>query len=262
MNVSTLIVVPCLNENRRLRGFLPELCQEMDAVGDAKILVIDDGSLPGEQQQLATMVGALQKEHACLLPVKLLPDNIGKGGAVYAGWCGQENFSWLGFIDADGSCPAREAARMIRYARNMDQPLPRKALFASRVKMLGRNVRRHWKRHFLGRIYATMVSELLNIPVYDSQCGLKLVPSASYQQSASSLKIRRFAFDVDLMVALLDSGCEIEEFPIDWHETEGGKVNLLVDPFVMLKDIFFIRHQRCEKHKLHPTGKSQPFDIT
>jgi hypothetical protein len=120
------------------------------------------------------------------------------------------------------------------------------ALFASRVKMLGRRVERLFKRHLLGRIYATLVSEILDIPVYDSQCGLKIIPRRAYEQIKDRLSIHGFAFDVDLMVALLDSGCRIDEVPIDWKEMQGGTVRLMRDSWLMARDVMHIRACRTK----------------
>ena len=88
---------------------------------------------------------------------------------------------------------------------------------------------------------------MLNIPVYDSQCGLKLVPRTAYERIANRLSIHGFAFDVDLMVALLDSDCRIEEVPIDWHEVPGGKVRLLHDSWVMARNVMHIRAGRAAR---------------
>jgi hypothetical protein len=110
--------------------------------------------------------------------------------------------------------------------------------------MLGRNVDRLFKRHLLGRVFATLVSELLDIPVYDSQCGLKIVPRRAYESVAAKLQIKDFAFDVELMVALLDTGCQIEEVPIDWSEVPGGKVKLFRDSWRMARDVLRIRSGR------------------
>jgi hypothetical protein len=110
--------------------------------------------------------------------------------------------------------------------------------------MLGRVVNRQFKRHLLGRIYATLVSESLNIPIYDSQCGLKLIPTPAFRTIQNKLSILGFAFDVDLLVQLLDHGTPVIEVPIDWHEEPGGKVHLLRDSWRMAKDVLQIRHHR------------------
>ena len=110
--------------------------------------------------------------------------------------------------------------------------------------MLGRVVNRQFKRHLLGRIYATLVSESLNIPIYDSQCGLKLVPAPAFRAIQNQLSILGFAFDVDLLVHLIDHGTPVIEVPIDWHEEPGGKVHLLRDSWRMAQDVLQIRQHR------------------
>ena len=232
------LVVPCFRESGRIGGFLPELCQTMQAIGGVRVLVVEDGSDVDEVHRMSDIIEDLRGKYGCLLPLKVLPENLGKGGAVYAGWAEHGGADWLAFVDADGSCSAPVVARLLKMTSG------KTAIFASRVKMLGRRVERLFKRHLLGRIYATLVSEILNIPVYDSQCGLKMVPRAAFERISNRLKVHGFAFDVELMVALLDTGCHIEEVPIDWHETPGGKVRLLRDSWLMAMDILKIRAAR------------------
>lgn len=242
MNVVHL-VIPCFQESQRLPGFLPELLAELDPTDNIRVQVVDDGSGDIEAKRLGELVRGLQTSFPNLQALLALPANLGKGGAVYEGWkTAADEVTWLGFVDADGSIPPREVARIIGAARNLDKPDT--ALFGSRVKMLGRCVDRQLGRHLLGRIYATIVSELLKVPVYDSQCGLKLVPRALWLEVQDHLKVHGFAFDVDLMVKLMDEGCDVHEFPIDWSETPGGKVHLIRDSFRMFRDVLRIRRSR------------------
>lgn len=241
------LVVPCYRESARLPVFLPDLCAAMDAIGGVRVLVVDDGSGAVEAAAARALVEGLRSRHACLRPLLELPENVGKGGAVHAGWAAHEGETWLGFVDADGSCSAAEVARLAGLAAAEGEPLP--ALFASRIKLLGRRVERLLKRHLLGRIFATLVSELLSIPVYDSQCGLKLVPRAAYEAVAARLRVNGFAFDVELLAALIDGGCVVREVPIDWHEVAGGKVRLLRDSWRMARDVRRIRRRRGQGWK-------------
>lgn len=232
------LVVPCFRESGRIGAFLPDLCREMAQISGVRVLVVEDGSDAEEVTRMQEIVEALRAEFPCLLPLKSLPENLGKGGAVYAGWREHGGAHWLAFVDADGSCSAAEVARLMKM-RTAEA-----ALFASRIKILGRRVQRLLKRHLLGRVYATLVSEMLNVPVYDSQCGLKLLPRAAFEKISDRLVVGGFAFDVELMVALLDTGCPIHEVPIDWHEVPGGKVNLLRDSWRMALDVWHIRRRR------------------
>ena len=234
-----LLVVPCFRESDRIGAFLPGLCAALSACGGVSVLVVEDGGGADEQARMSALIDGWRAQFSFLLPPLLLRENIGKGGAVSAGWNENKSAKWLGFVDADGSCPAVEVARLITMARSETDP-PR-AIFASRVKMLGRKIDRRLKRHLLGRIYATLVSELLDIPVYDSQCGLKLVPAAAFEKVRRALAVRGFDFDAELLLALSQSGCEVIEAPIDWHDTPGGKIRLVRDALHMIRDVLAIR---------------------
>ena len=236
---SVHLVVPCYKESNRIGTFLPDLCAALDGIGGVTVLIVEDGAGHAEQARMSELIGGWRKQSACLLPPLLLRENIGKGGAVYAGWEACAGAEWLGFVDADGSCPAGEVVRLIEMARR--ETTPPHALFASRIKMLGHTIERDLKRHLLGRIYATLVSEILDLPVYDSQCGLKLVPTAAFEKVKPLLSIRGFAFDAELLLALLRTRCEVIEVPIDWHETPGGKIRLVRDALRMTRDVLALR---------------------
>ena len=241
MSSSVHLVIPCYQESGRISRFLAELCDETARLGGVTIRVVEDGSGDEEAKRMREIITTQQARSPHLLAPLMLAKNLGKGGAVHAAWREEKSADWLAFVDADGSCSAVEVARLIQEAR---QSPPRTALFASRIKMLGKSVERDFRRHLLGRVYATLVSELLDIPVYDSQCGLKLVPRACFEAIEARLKVTGFAFDVELLTTLLDSGCAVVEVPISWHETPGGKVRLLRDSFLMARDVLKIKAAR------------------
>ncbi|MFM7605921.1 MAG: glycosyltransferase [Prosthecobacter sp.] len=250
MSFSVHLVIPCYQESGRIGYFLEELCDVTHKIGDVSVRVVEDGSGEAEVGRLREMVAAQQARSPHLLPPLILPKNLGKGGAVYAAWREEKSAEWLAFVDADGACSAEEVARLIRIARESG---PRIAFFASRIKMLGKTIQRDFCRHLLGRLYASLVSELLNIPVYDSQCGLKLVPRLCFEAVQTRLKVHGFAFDVELLVALLDSGCAVHEVPISWHEIPGGKVHLLRDSVRMARDVLKIKAARVQNGSAAPS---------
>ncbi len=240
----TLLVIPCFNESPRVRPFLQSLREQFRNDDRVSVLVVDDGSGAEEQARMHAIVEAERAQWPRLRPLLAIEINQGKGGAIYAGWAAHEGEGFLAFVDADGSCRASEVARLIEEARAGGFE---HAVFASRVKMLGRDVERRWTRHLLGRVFATLVSELLAIPVYDSQCGLKVVPRAAFERIRPVLEIRRFAFDAELLCALWDAGVRVEEVPVHWHEVAGGKVRILRDSWRMFRDVWDIRTRRQSK---------------
>jgi len=239
------LVIPCYQESGRIGPFLAELCEVTRELGGVTIQVVEDGSDAAEAARMRDIITPLCRTHAHLSLPLFLPQNLGKGGAVYAGWDQAPPVDWLAFVDADGSCSAFEVANLIRKARL--QPAPLTAVFASRWEQTSAKVQRQWKRRLIGRIFGTLVSTLLHIPIHDSQCGLKLIPRSAYQRIASALRIHGFAFDVELLAALHDSGCEFEETSIAWHETPGGHVHLVRDSIRMARDVLAIRRRRVKR---------------
>ncbi len=235
------LVIPCYHESARIGPFLADLCEKLTALGGVTIRIVEDGSDSAEKQRMEQIISTKRQKTPILLESLFLPQNLGKGAAVYAGWKLEKSAEWLAFVDADGSITPDEVSRLIQLTHAAP---PDTALFASRIKMLGKTVERDFRRHLIGRIYATLVSEILHIPVYDSQCGFKLVPRALFEQIEPKLHITGFAFDVDLLTALLDQGHQVEEVPISWHETPGGKVHLIRDSFRMARDVLRIKKAR------------------
>ena len=248
-----LISIPCFRESKRLPSFLDTLCKELlGAPFKASIVVVDDGSGDPENARTRSIVDEFQSKYPGIVakPV-FLERNLGKGGAVYAGWTeslGNSAPELLCFVDADGAVPASEVGRLIEELHT-DKRHQWDALFASRIKMLGAIVNRRAARHYVGRVFATFVALLTGIAVYDSQCGLKVIRRSAYAAIAEDLKETRFVFDVELTLLLLKSGFKIREVPIDWREVPGSKVSLLKDSIRMFSGIV-----RITKH--HGTAGS------
>jgi dolichyl-phosphate beta-glucosyltransferase len=95
--------------------------------------------------------------------------------------------------------------------------------------MLGFSVERGLIRHYAGRIFATWVGICLESRIYDSQCGLKFIPTHIFKRISSQLDGHGFAWDIELLAKLLAAGCPIREIPVNWSDIKGSKVRLLRD---------------------------------
>ena len=251
-----VLAIPCFREAVRLRLFLPSLLEALSTRPEVGVLVVDDGSGDREVKALIDLLEPLRGRFPALLAPILLANNQGKGAAVRAGWrwaMQQVGVRWLGFVDADGACSAAEVLRL--YSQLDALPNLKVAILASRVRMLGRSVNRLWQRHVLGRIFATMVGRGLGIAAYDTQCGLKWLSRAAYQDIEARLSCDGFAFDVELIAALLDDGAEVIEIPVDWQEVPGGKVRLWRDSWHMALELWQIEQRRA-RWRLGLTVKS------
>lgn len=247
LNPEVLLVIPCYWESNRARPFLEELCPLLETAGGVQLLLVEDGGGPEEARKLDELVAPYMDRHPFVLPVHHVASNIGKGGAVYEGWSRAGEAGWVAFVDADGSCPAQEVVRMVNMAR-LEDNLAR-AYFASRIPAPGKKVTRLWHRHMMGRIFATLTKFLLKTGVHDTQCGLKVVSRLMFERVRCHLAVNSFAFDVDLLVLLLDQGTDVIEVPIDWNEVGCGKIKLLSDSTRMFLDLLLIKRRRAKRRK-------------
>lgn len=235
-----VLVVPCYNEAERLPRYLPHLAAAL-ADTDCLLQVVDDGSRSPEVAAIGRLVDEWRRRLPDrIAPLLALPANQGKGAAIRAGWRAHPGSRLLGFVDADGAISPPEVRRVVDLAF----ATPGDAFFASRVKMLGRRVDRTFTRHLMGRVFATAASLRLNIPVYDTQCGLKIIPGPVFDHSTAAFAEDGFAFDLELLVALLDQGYSIQEIPIDWTHIAGSKIHFVRDSIRIYSSLERIAHHR------------------
>ncbi len=234
------IVVPCYNEGRRLpvaqfEEFLK--CSEVD------FLFVDDGSRDNTRDVLASLAGAWPDRVTAVHQA----ENRGKAETVRHGILSalDREFEYVGFWDADLATPLNEVPEFLAvFAERPELDM----VFGSRVKLLGRHVERKAVRHYLGRVFATFVSTMLGLAIYDSQCGAKIFrvrPNTRvlFERPFSS----RWVFDVEILARYLsDVGPEaaaagIYELPLRaWVDVGGSKVKPS-DFLIAFRDVLRIR---------------------
>jgi glycosyltransferase involved in cell wall biosynthesis len=217
------LVIPCYNESSRLQDvwFLAfvRLQESVD------LCFVDDGSSDDTADRLA----ALALEQPDRITLLQLPANVGKAEAVRQGLLRAvaEGYEMAGYLDADLAAPL-ESAVLLREELEAHPDLV--MAIGSRVKLLGWQISRSERRHYLGRVFATFASLTLGLPVYDTQCGakmLRLVPAvvAALQEPFMS----RWLFDVELIARLRDGvGAEyLREVPLPvWRDPGGSSVRV------------------------------------
>src|SRR3954447_8476381 len=162
-----VIVVPCYNEARRLdRDAFRALASGNPAVA---FLFVDDGSTDGTP----AVLDELGREDGGRFLTLHLERNRGKAEAVRRGILHASRLGHrsVGFWDADLATPLEAIPEFIAVLDAHPEIL---MVLGSRVRLLGRRGERRAARHYLGRVFASVVSLMLDLPVYDTQCGAKL----------------------------------------------------------------------------------------
>ena len=221
------IVVPCYNEETRLPREEFLRCSA-ESGGAIRFLWVDDGSTDGTAavlEELAAQTGGR---------VLRLPENCGKAEAVRRGLLSLDAASTCraaGFWDADLSTPLEFILPMASIL--CDGGLT--VVMGSRWCHLGEcRIERRWSRHLIGRVFAFSVAQLLDSPVYDTQCGAKLFAPGIVEKLFARPFTTRWFFDVELLRRLQilknerDLSASVREVPLRrWCDVPKSKVSML-----------------------------------
>jgi glycosyltransferase involved in cell wall biosynthesis len=225
------MVVPCYDEaDRLLPDAFARACRELPGL---HFLFVDDGSRDGTLPLLRELA-AKDPER---LAVLALPENRGKAEAVRAGV--REAFArghdYVGWWDADLATPLEEIARFVAA---LEAAPEREIVFGARIQMLGRAIERSALRHYAGRVFATAASQTLGLPVYDTQCGAKLLRGTPALAALFDEPFRSgWVFDAELLARLIrarrrqggrPAADAVLEVPVlAWRDVPGSKVRPL-----------------------------------
>jgi dolichyl-phosphate beta-glucosyltransferase len=240
------LVVPCYNEALRLD--VQRFRQYLAGNTQSRILFVDDGSTDDTQRVLEQV----KSGHEHCAEILRCAQNQGKAEAVRLGLTYVlDSFQQeiVGYWDADLATPLESVSRFLTI---LDTRPEIEMVFGSRVKLLGRYVERRAMRHYLGRVFATLVSQMLRLPIYDTQCGAKLfrvIPGI--RQIFAEPFLSKWVFDVEIIARYLKlNGNDpkrleqiIYEYPLEsWIDIPGSKVRP-TDFFIALQDLFRIKRK-------------------
>lgn len=224
----TVIIVPCYNEAKRLDTKAFQVYAQ--ARPWLHFLFVNDGSF---DQTLSCL-----REACAPLPAQLhflhLPRNQGKAEAVRQGFLAafQMDCAFAGFWDADLATPLEHIED---FVLTMQERSEVDLILGSRVKLLGRDIQRHPVRHYLGRVFATCTSVMLQLPVYDTQCGAKLFRCSEALVEAFQARFEaNWVFDVEILARLTNIAKrrgqdsiepQLLEYPLlQWTDVPGSKI--------------------------------------
>lgn len=217
------IIVPCYNEANRFPQ--EQFRRFLSKHPSVWLVLVNDGSSDHTLDLLENLSVSFPQQVETLALVK----NKGKASAVREGMqlglkatpCNR-----FAYLDADLSTSLEECSLL---ADKIDAKTG--FVFGSRILKADNRIERKWYRFLIGRVIATVISKILGISVYDTQCGCKildrkLVPIA-FEDSFSS----RWLFDVEIFFRLINELGKKEmieqakEVPLNqWLDTADSRV--------------------------------------
>jgi dolichyl-phosphate beta-glucosyltransferase len=239
-DVRPMIVVPCYNEGQRLQvdQFQLFLCESQ-----LRFVFVDDGS----RDNTSELIENLRAKNVDRVVQLRSSVNRGKAEAVRMGinFALEQDAEHVGYWDADLATPLSAIPEFLAVlAERPDLDM----VFGSRVKLLGRHVCRRASRHYLGRVFATVASLMLRMPIYDTQCGAKMLRVRPETRALFAEPfLTRWIFDVELLARYIGqfrspalASKRIYEFPLhSWKDVAGSKIKP-ADFLIALRDVIRI----------------------
>ena len=251
---NTSIVIPCYNEEKGISN--SEYSHFLENNPEAFICFVNDGSTDNTLEVL----NILKTKHETQIYVLSLEKNSGKAEAVRAGinYCNL-NFQhqYIGYLDADLATTLEEFIELRNHLQG-------EILFSfgSRIRKIGSTIERENSRFLIGRVIATFISNILEIKVYDTQCGSKLFTREISEELFQKEFISRWLFDVEIfyrMIHLLGKEQAISkmlEVPLKlWVEKGDSKVKFTYG-FKLWFDLFEINRKYKKIAKNNPIQTS------
>jgi dolichyl-phosphate beta-glucosyltransferase len=222
----TVLVVPCYNEASRLP--LAQFDEAATQDWCPRIIFVNDGSTDGT----GAMLRSYCERYAGLFEALSLEKNAGKGEAVRRGLLHgiESGARFVAYFDADLATPLQE---LPLFERVLEEDSSLRVVLGSRVRLLGRHVDRSLIRHLAGRVFATSASLALELPVYDTQCGAKMLRvTPALSDALSQPFTSRWLFDIELLFRLRSHEADaaafertLYELPLrTWKDVQGSKV--------------------------------------
>ena len=243
--MKSLIIIPCYNEEKRIDLEAYDSFLASEHSNDLQLVFVNDGST----DKTDVVLKELQQNYENIKLISL-EKNSGKAEAIRSAVLELklEDYQYVGYFDADLASPLSEINRLLSIANERNDP-PYLVL-GSRIKILGlTSIKRKLSRHYFGRVFATIVSKMLKLPIYDTQCGLKLIRTDQAKALFEREFISSWLFDVELIFRLKElssmASNRIIEVPLmQWEDKKGSKIkfwHFLSVPFELLR--IYIRYR-------------------
>lgn len=200
------IIVPAFNEAISIFDNLGEITSVLQELGlNYEIVVSDDGSVDKTYSEVVRFKTENVDEN---IKVVRSPHNRGKGHAIMKGF-EQITGDIVIFLDADLDISPRRIGKLLSYMEKKDADL----VIGSKAHPLSR-LSYPSMRRFLSIGFRFLVQILFQLPVNDTQSGLKVTRSSALKKILQKIRIREYAFDLELMVCANKNKFKIVEAPI------------------------------------------------
>ncbi len=231
------IVLPVYKEACRVEKTMDEVARFIKGFdGSAEAVLVVDGS-PDES---ALIIEDYLQRHP-ELPFRLISYafNQGKGFAVKTGVLAAQGQLIL-MTDTDLSTPLRDYSKLLKgIAAGADIACGSRAVAGAEIGADPPLLRR-----LLSRVFNLLVRISGVHGIRDTQCGFKLFKAEAAKPIFEKMRIRAFAFDVELIARAKASDMRVVEIPVHWDYSGHSTVRVFSSGGKMLLDVFRLALRR------------------
>jgi len=206
------IIMPMYNSRDIIRNLEEAEKALKKVISDYEIILVDDGSTNGCYEEA-------KKYKSKKIKIVGYKKNIGKGNAIKYGF----NFvtgDYVAFVDAGRDLNPHQLKDFLKVMRenNCDIVVGSKRHAKAKV---------HYPlmRKFMSRTYQIINKILFDLKVKDTQVGMKLFKRNILEKIMPKIAIKRFAFDLELLVLANKQRFKIREVPIRMRYKFGSTIN-------------------------------------
>ncbi len=198
------VIVPAYNEGSHIYDSLTETIETLDKLArDYEIILVDDGSTDNTHAEADRATSHL--DHVKIVRHK---SNLGKGEALKYGFR-FVNGDLVAFLDADLDLHPHQLQVLYEHMQTKDADV-----------VIGS--KRHpesvvdypTNRKIMSNAYFVIVKTLFGLPVRDTQTGIKIFKHEVLKRVFPRIVVKRYAYDLELLVNAQRLGYQIIEAPI------------------------------------------------
>lgn len=235
------IIIPAHNEEKRIRStlelyssYFEHLRKNSNRDFDYLILVVINAAKDNTEK----IVKEFTKKSERISYLNLIKG--GKGYAVIEGfkYALNENFDFIGFVDADAATPPQAFHSLLVHLLNEKAD----GAIASRYLNGSVIIKKQSKRRILSsRIYNIFIRTFFLLPYRDTQCGAKIFKRQALEKTIHLFTMSQWAFDLDILYAMRKRGFNIIEVPTIWSEKDFSQINFFKSGIFMALGVFRLR---------------------
>lgn len=198
------ILMPAYNEGDRIFNNLLKAWETFKKFRfPFEILAIDDGSQDNTKD-------AIKRACSFHSEIKLIENktNIGKGFALKNGFSNASG-NIIVFLDSDLEIDPTQVGNLLKAMRDNDSEI---AIGSKRHR--GSNIAYPFSRKILSTGYYIIIRLLFNLPVKDTQSGIKAFRRDVLDKIFPKVLCKKYAFDVEILANAVRLGYKITEVPI------------------------------------------------